>query len=581
MSNSKRTKRPPKSGTGHRKAGNLSAHNHPEPETPQIPSQRASSRPKPVPNYKGTPAYEARQKPSQASGVNAEEFNAATALVAFQNSSASEAEKPPARHSLSKNIIRVPPLKPKHVVLSHMDKVLAQSMGMSQEEMIEQKECEQESGSDAWKDSDAEENPTAMESAKEHQKKKKKATVTAGTESDEAPMGFGDFEDDESEPETEEKSAWQRLIDSVDKFDIAFEVPYQTSQRNLTGITSHTTFSAFLKALATRMETRLSLLSCISYTASYKAKKANADIMLEGEDDWIVLIKDAEAFWTNSRNRKKAWSIHIHDKSMTNTKESIGIKKKKIIDSASEVEHSTSLTSDAALLVAIQKKHHCNACQAPCYVLANGDHYRYDDTDMNLWVTLVSRHSATIDKAPDSILAKLGEKSSRQKAEARHSAAFIPVTPTPPTAPAADPIQQMVLMMGAMTPLVAGMLHGRDRSPPHRSSFSSAKRNRELDSSPVALNSSPSKAPVSKNLDLDVWLPQVDSHPERGKRNANYVQYVTSLNARGIFDLDDLVHLTHSQLGDFTGMEYGYRERLFKYAREDLGVKPSKRQRNN
>lgn len=164
----------------------------------------------------------------------------------------------------------------------------------------------------------------------------------------------------------------------------------------------------------------------------------------------------------------------------------------------------------------------------------------------------------------------------RQRAEARRTA----LPPAAPAAPATDPIQQMVMMMGAMTPLVAGMFHGHDCSPPRHSS-SSAKRIRELGSSPAALDSSPSKAPVSKNVELDEWLPQVDNHLDRGKRNTNYAQYVTSLNAKGIFDLDDLVHLTHEQLEDFTGMEYGFRERLFKYAREDLGVKPSKCQHNN
>lgn len=74
------------------------------------------------------------------------------------------------------------------------------------------------------------------------------------------------------------------------------------------------------------METRLSLLSSISYTVSYKAKKPNADIMLEGEGDWIVLIRDAEAFRTIPRNKNKTWSICIHDKSMIDTKEGTGAK---------------------------------------------------------------------------------------------------------------------------------------------------------------------------------------------------------------------------------------------------------------
>lgn len=44
--------------------------------------------------------------------------------------------------------------------------------------------------------------------------------------------------------------------------------------------------------------------------------------MLEGEADWIKLIQDAEAYRTNARNKDKVWSIRIHDKSMTDAKES-------------------------------------------------------------------------------------------------------------------------------------------------------------------------------------------------------------------------------------------------------------------
>lgn len=258
-----------------------------------------------------------------------------------------------------------------------------------------------------------------------------------------------------------------------------------------------------------------------------------------------------------------------------------------------------SSASDAELLVALQKAHHCNACQAPCYVLANGDHYHYDDVDLNLWVTLMvwfcfvrslslhvdmiqqSQHKATISQPPDTILSRLGEKSARQKAQSRRSTALAPSTPTTPTpvTPTPDPVQQMMVMMGAMTPLIAGMFHaGRDHSPTRHTS---SKRHREAESSPAAPASSPSKAPPSQNVELDQWLSQVDAHSERGKRNANYAQYQYALAKKGIFDLDDLVRLTDDQLAEFTGLELGFRERLFRFAREDLGIKAPKHQRTN
>ncbi|KAE9396393.1 hypothetical protein BT96DRAFT_941719 [Gymnopus androsaceus JB14] len=419
--------------------------------------------------------------------VDAEDFDAATALVAFQQySHTSDTNKVPATHT---NTIRVLPLRPKCIVLDPMDKVFARSMQMSEEEMIAQNRIK--NGSDAGKDSGAEDDLPITKLAEKHNEKKK-ATVTAGTKSDEAPMDVSASEDDESEPDGDDKSAWKQLIGSVEQFDMPFKHEWKHGSQFC---------HAFLILPHTRLKKRMQI-SC------WRVKVTGS---------CLSTIKDAEAFRANSRNKNKAWSIRIHDKSMTDSKESTGTKKKKTANSATEVELSMSLTSDAALLVAIQKKHHCNACQAPCYVLANGDHYHYDDADMNLWVTLASCHSATIDKTPDEILTKLGEKSLCQKAEARRTMALPPATPANPVVPALDAIQQMVLMMGAMTPLVAGMLHGRDRSPACHSSSSLAKRSRELESSPAAPDSSPLKAPVSKNVDLDEWLPQVDAHVERGK----------------------------------------------------------------
>lgn len=311
-------------------------------QNPQTILPQSATRPKPVPNYKGTAAYEARQAASQNTSVDTEDLDAATALVAFKGSYTSQAKKAPAHCVPSGNTIQLPPLKStRKIILDPMDKIFAQAMGMSQEEMVAQTEWEQEHALDDPTDSDAEEVVRPAKKDPKKGKKKENITVREGGESEEPPVNVDGSEDDESDSgvyrylpllltfnlyvhslDSDERSAWERLISSVKKFDIAFEVPYQTSQRNLTGITSHTTFSAFLEALAVRMETRLSLLSRISYTASYKPKKANADVMLEGEADWIKLIQDAEAYQTNARNKDKVWSIRIHDKSMTDAKES-------------------------------------------------------------------------------------------------------------------------------------------------------------------------------------------------------------------------------------------------------------------
>lgn len=195
MANPKAHKRAQKGGTGRRKSKNPSNEEHSESETPQNLSQPSqSSRPKPVPNYKGTLAYEARHG-SQAADVDAEEFDAATALIAFRGAKASEAETAPAHHVPAKNTIRVPPLKSKSkdITLSNMDKIFAWSMGMSEAEMIEQKEWEKEQGSNALMSSDVEDN-TVPKPVKAPQKKK-----FAGTKSKEASIDVSGSED-ESEP---------------------------------------------------------------------------------------------------------------------------------------------------------------------------------------------------------------------------------------------------------------------------------------------------------------------------------------------------------------------------------------------
>ncbi|KAJ4467153.1 hypothetical protein C8J55DRAFT_565400 [Lentinula edodes] len=140
--------------------------------------------------------------------------------------------------------------------------------------------------------------------------------------------------------------------------------------------------------------------------------------MLEGEEDWIILIKDAWDHVRNTRGKKtKAWTIRIFDKSPTETtgkgkEKDGGVKSGKRLIVSAPSDQLPASDSDANILVAIQGKNHCNACQAACYVLANGDHYRFDDEDMNTWVQLADhspprtssskRHRADSSPAPAS-----------------------------------------------------------------------------------------------------------------------------------------------------------------------------------
>lgn len=85
--------------------------------------------------------------------------------------------------------------------------------------------------------------------------------------------------------------------DQLPLFDVPFEVPFEGATRNLSGITSHTSFNEFLSAVAKRMETRLSLLARIAYIPSYKPKNPKpVPKLLEDDDDWKKLLVDVEEY---------------------------------------------------------------------------------------------------------------------------------------------------------------------------------------------------------------------------------------------------------------------------------------------
>ena len=112
-------------------------------------------------------------------------------------------------------------------------------------------------------------------------------------------------------------------------FDIPFEVPYMGATRNLNGITSHTTFQAFLMALSKRMDVRLSLLSHIGYTPSFAPKSPKpVPKLLEDQEDWDSLVDCVRHHRSLCLERKggkgviKPFSVKIIDTSESGGKES-------------------------------------------------------------------------------------------------------------------------------------------------------------------------------------------------------------------------------------------------------------------
>ncbi|KAJ7780414.1 hypothetical protein B0H14DRAFT_2631131 [Mycena olivaceomarginata] len=89
-------------------------------------------------------------------------------------------------------------------------------------------------------------------------------------------------------------------------FTLPFEVPYKNGTRDLTGLTSKSTFDQFLIAAATKMETRVTLLVNIGYVPSYKKPKP-APKLLNDEEAWDLLVADVGQHikGAKSKNRGK------------------------------------------------------------------------------------------------------------------------------------------------------------------------------------------------------------------------------------------------------------------------------------
>ncbi|KAJ3930685.1 MAG: hypothetical protein NXY57DRAFT_289137 [Lentinula lateritia] len=375
-------------------------------------------RPTPKPYHRGIPAYD--NACHSASGAEIDDTAAARLLMSFSGVSPSQSQATPARtHPTSElhapftchkgsmpgaksRTIRTPghPQSARQTSRLTVDEeVFSRVMHIPHDEMIAQRNYR-----DNMEEED-EEGVLLVPLRKSKVKKTSQVEITSDSENN-ASSGS----DDDEEPGNAHMKA-------VEQFDIPFEVPYRNSKRNLSGITSHTDFNTFLLELAMAMDTRMSLLRNISYLPSYrpkgKASEGPNDIRLENESDWISLIRNVKGYLNTrtARQVKQVWSITILDKTGVDSASAKENTSKVTKTPASTSEGSVVSTSDATLLVSLRKETKCTACQSPCYVLNNSDHYRYTDGDLNLWVELISKHKAIIDKnhPPADIISKMGE----------------------------------------------------------------------------------------------------------------------------------------------------------------------------
>lgn len=97
--------------------------------------------------------------------------------------------------------------------------------------------------------------------------------------------------------------------------------------------------------------------------------------------------------------------------------------------------------------------------------------------------------------------------------------------------------------------------------------------NQDMPSNPTpstGLKPAADSEPLPQNVDIEVWLSQLDTDPIHGNQNINYSQFGSSLSSTGIYELSDLAVLETSMLLKLVdGLNYGIANHLIMYARED------------
>jgi hypothetical protein len=184
------------------------------------------------------------------------------------------------------------------------------------------------------------------------------------------------------------------------------------------------------------------------------------------------------------------------------------------------------------------------------------------------WTIHQSQHKATIDAPP----AELGIEDAKPRSHAaKKSIVSSPLA-------ASDPMQMMQQMMGMFMGGLAGSMalsRGPQAemhvplAPPSPSVYNTPGTAAGPLSSPASLKR-PADHDIPKNIDIEIWLSQLDADPVRGKRNINYTQFGQSLTSLGIYELSDIVVLDVNQLQELVPrLNFGIANRLVTYAQED------------
>ncbi|KIM35374.1 hypothetical protein M413DRAFT_427873 [Hebeloma cylindrosporum] len=374
---------------------------------------------------------------------------------------------------------------------------------------------------------------------------------------------------------------------STSSFDIPIEVPYKNAKRDVSGITSASSFAHVLRQIAARMDAGPSRMAAIGYIPSFLPKSPKpVPKLLEDEECWEKLIRDVREYiesFTVKRGppkRIKPFVITIVDtiaSSDNNATPASSAKKKKNIDEAPSAALTGRESAQMEKVHLLEKRHHCQQHKKSCVIQDDGSHYHLTTNDLAKWALLMVDGDALAGVPPDKL--DLPKIAKRQEAAKRAAAKTVKAE----SPDHSQPPQWIQQMLGVM--LMRDMARGPALTP--QSMHTSSEIGITSNASAALVNEpvTPAKRPASPLITTDIpslqdWFKTLDTIP--GRKSSNALDFIPILEANDIEDLADLVSFNAQELMDLTKMTIGLAKRLLRYAEEDLAsIRSPKRQRLN
>ncbi|KAJ6558814.1 hypothetical protein DFH09DRAFT_1317074 [Mycena vulgaris] len=340
--------------------------------------------------------------------------------------------------------------------------------------------------------------------------------------------------------------------DDDEDYSITFVVPCRNATRDLV-LPCTTAFGEFLTALALKMEVSVTHLAAIGYKASFWPKTPKPlPKLLESEEDYERLMEEITEYRKGCLKKRGGT---VKPFSITDPVDARGSGSKASKKKEQPAAPLKATEQQEHKLMEMIEKHH--ACQEhvgkACYVTGSGEHYQYTNNDLVIWVTLMRRNLATVDKVPDQL--KIEDQLDRQRKAKKALQVSQSVNNTFNGGGASWQMQMMPPWMYMPPPW---MMQG-----------------------PPAAAAAPAKTPSPprkrKYPAIRDWLEELDSDEDRGGDMQDYGQYAGVLSDIGIIRLDDLIDVgSPEKLRELTGMNWGTAKRLIKFAQEDIKTKKTR-----